>query len=117
MQGSERGAGSVLVVAVVGSVVALTAIALPLCALLPVAVRADGTADAAALAAADTALGVISGVPCERATSVAAAMGATVERCVVTGLTATVRVRVLAGVVGVTGTATAGLPPLSRNVE
>lgn len=54
--------------------------------------RLAGTADAAALAAADTVSGAIPGVPCEAAARVAAAGGAHLDACDLDGLVATVTV-------------------------
>ncbi len=57
-------------------------------------VRLNGAADAAALAAADTALGLVSGTPCDRAGQVAAGNRATLERCTLDGYVAQVQVSV-----------------------
>ena len=54
--------------------------------------RLAGAADAAALAAADAASGAVTGVPCERATEVAAAAEVEIVACDLDGLVATVRV-------------------------
>ncbi len=70
--------------------------------------RAGAAADAAALAAADTALGRMTGVPCTRAAEVAAAVGATVEECTVIGAVATVSVQVPAGLFSAHARARAG---------
>ncbi|MGA7149114.1 MAG: helicase, partial [Microbacterium sp.] len=64
----------------------------------------------AALAAADTASGLVSGVPCERAAEVAATAGAFVEACDVAGLIATVSVSARFGVFPATAHARAGPP-------
>ena len=93
-------AGTVSVVGITAVTVALT---LALAAAGGAAVQAQklaGTADAAALAAADTVSGAVDGVPCDAAAAVAAAGGATLEECVLDGLVATVRV----------GTAYGGIP-------
>jgi secretion/DNA translocation related TadE-like protein len=71
---------------------------------------AAGTADAAALAAADVASGLVSGFPCARAARVAAANRASLASCAVDGLIVTVVVsRSILGIT-VTATATAGPP-------
>ena len=69
-----------------------------------------GAADAAALAAADVASGLVSGYPCATAALVAAANGAAVASCAVDGLVVTVSAsRDILGL-AVTATATAGPP-------
>jgi len=75
------------------------------------AARAGAAADAAALAAADTATGAASGVPCERAAEVAASGGAALITCTLTDMTATVAVRVGAGLLAADARARAGPPP------
>lgn len=72
------------------------------------AARAAGIADAAALAAADAATGAVSGVPCERAGEVAASGGAELAACTLTDVTATVRVRLGAGLLVAEARARAG---------
>ncbi len=68
-------------------------------------------ADAAALAAADVAVGIVAGFPCETAATVASANGATLANCETDGLIVTVVAeRELFGL-AVTATATAGPPP------
>ena len=60
---SERGAGSIMAVAVVaGALVTLSALA-PLSLVLQAKAVTAGAADAAALAAADAAAGIVSGPP------------------------------------------------------
>jgi len=73
--------------------------------------RLAGAADAAALAAADTASGAVSGDPCGRAGEIAAASGASLEACAVDGLIATVTVSGPFGALAVTASARAGPPP------
>jgi len=70
--------------------------------------HASGVADAAALAAADTASGAVTGVPCERAAALAGASGAIVVTCDVDGLVATGRGRVGAGLLTAEARARAG---------
>jgi len=72
--------------------------------------RATVAADAAALAAADALVGIVRGDACARAAEVAAADGASLERCVVDGLVATVRVEARAALLAVEASATAGPP-------
>ena len=110
MTAGERGAGSVLMVGVVASVVALMSLALPLYTVLVVRASVSGAADAAAIAAADTAVGLASGVPCEQAALVAGANGAELDSCTADGLVVTVSVsRQIAGL-DVVAVATAGPP-------
>ena len=62
---SDRGAGTVLALAVLAAVIVLTGLALPLAVALVARQAAAGAADAAALAAADVAAGIHPGFPCE----------------------------------------------------
>lgn len=68
-------------------------------------------ADAAALGAADTASGLATGVPCERARDLVARAGLVLSGCRVDGLVATVEVSATAGVLPVVARARAGPPP------
>ncbi|MCU1419075.1 MAG: hypothetical protein JWR57_244, partial [Mycetocola sp.] len=60
---AERGSGSVLAVALVASVLMLAGLVLPLNAALMTRQLTANAADAAALAAADTASGLVAGYP------------------------------------------------------
>jgi secretion/DNA translocation related TadE-like protein len=96
----DRGSGSILALAVIGAMMTLTAVAVPAFALLAVGQSVRNAADAAALAAADTASGAVAGVPCEVAAAAATLNGASVAECVVDGLIASVSVtRSVAGFV------------------
>ncbi len=108
---AETGAGGVLALALVGATILLAGLTLPIGAVLAGKQRAISAADAAALAAADVAVGIVAGFPCEAAASVAESNGARLAACEVDGLVATVSVT--AGVAGlpVTASATAGPPP------
>jgi secretion/DNA translocation related TadE-like protein len=86
----DEGSGSVLAIAVIASVIALTTMLVPLAQALVVKQRVVAAADAAALAAADTASGAIVGFPCEAAKTAAQLNGARLGRCDVDGLIATV---------------------------
>ena len=114
--GGERGAGSVLAVAIVGVLIALTVLALPLYSVLSRKQAVGGAADAAALAAADVRVGIVPGEPCAVAASVAEANGAELSACAVDGLVVTVaaRTRVLGFVVEAAATAgpAANGPPM-----
>ena len=100
-----------LAVAIIAAVLLLFSLLLPLVAVLSVYQRVMGAADAAALAAADVAVGIRSGSPCEVAAAVAAANTTRLHGCLVDDSTATVRVT--ASVLGfeVSARATAGRPP------
>ena len=107
---SERGSGSVLGIALAGAIVGLTVAVAPLYAVLVARSTVAGAADAAALAAADARVGIVTGYPCDRAAEVAAANGAALTECDVDGLIATVSVGVT--ILGFTleSSATAGPP-------
>jgi secretion/DNA translocation related TadE-like protein len=107
---SEGGSGSVLGIALVGAIVGLTVAVGPLYAVLAARSTVAGAADAAALAAADARVGVVTGFPCDRAAEAATANGATLTACEVDGLIATVSVsRTILGF-DLESTATAGPP-------
>jgi helicase/secretion neighborhood TadE-like protein len=86
----ESGSGSLLAVGVVASVFALTMMLVPLAQALVIKQRVVGAADAAALAAADTASGAIAGFPCEAADAVARLNGAVLGGCELDGAVVTV---------------------------
>lgn len=108
----ERGAGTMLMLGVIASVVLLTLVAIPLLGLLVVAQGVHNAADAAALAAADTASGAVSGFPCAAAEHAAVLNGAAVTECRVEGLIA--RITVQRDYLGwsIPGRARAGPPPI-----
>ena len=109
--GSEQGAGSILAIAVLGATVLLTTLIVSTFALLAVGRSVANAADAAALAAADTASGAIAGYPCPAADAVAALNEVAVTRCVVAGLIASVSVtRTVLGI-ELAASARAGPPP------
>ena len=106
----QRGSGSVLAVALVGAVTALASLSLPLYMGLAARQAVAGAADAAALAAADVAVGIAPGYPCDVAASVASANGAQLGSCQLDGLVVTVSAsRSIVGI-PVTSWATAGPP-------
>jgi len=108
---SERGSGTVLAVALIGCLMAVTLAVVPLYRVLAIRQAVAGAADAAALAAADVAAGYAAGYPCEMAEHVASANNSRLDSCTVDGLIATVTTaREFAGF-SVTSTATAGPPP------
>jgi secretion/DNA translocation related TadE-like protein len=106
----ESGSGSVLALAVVAMLAVLTLAAVGVGAALAQRQRVIAAADAAALAAADTALGIHPGVPCEVAAEVVAAHGATLDGCAVEGVVATVSASARVAGVLVTAQARAGPP-------
>ncbi|MGY4859548.1 Rv3654c family TadE-like protein [Cryobacterium sp. AP23] len=107
----DGGSGSILVVALLGALFTITAVLIPVLALLPVNQAVQGAADAAALAAADTASGLLPGVPCETAARAAQLNGANLVACTVDGLIATVSVSRPMGVVTLGSRARAGPAP------
>ena len=119
----ERGAGSVLAVAIVAAVIAVTALALPLYMVLAAKQAAGGAADAAALAAADVRVGIVPGEPCVVAASVASANGAELGACEFDGLVVTVTAHTRVAGFAVEASATAGPaaagrpPPFPRSRE
>jgi secretion/DNA translocation related TadE-like protein len=72
--------------------------------------RLAGVADAAALAAADAASGLIAGDPCGRASEVASASASVVASCDLDELVATVTVSATFGRMEATASARAGPP-------
>lgn len=100
-----------LVVALLGAVFTITAALIPVLALLPVNLAVQGAADAAALAAADTASGLMPGVPCDTAARAAELNGARLVACSVDGLIATVTVSRPAGLITIGSRARAGPAP------
>lgn len=72
-------------VGIVAALVTVTALLLPLGSALVVRQLVAGAADAAALAAADVASGLLPGVPCSVAETVTAAHGVVLTGCSVTG--------------------------------
>lgn len=89
----ERGAGTVVTLGVGLGVIALLLLVLPVYAVLATRHSVAAAADAAALAAADAASGLVAGHPCEVAVRVAEANAASVGDCEVDGLVVTVTVR------------------------
>jgi secretion/DNA translocation related TadE-like protein len=106
----DRGSGTVLALAAVAMLAVLTLSAVGVGAALAQRQRVIAAADAGALAAADTALGIHPGVPCEQAARVVAAHGATLVGCDVEGVVATVSASARVAGVLVTAQARAGPP-------
>ncbi|WP_241990783.1 Rv3654c family TadE-like protein [Cryobacterium gelidum] len=107
---SERGAGSILALAVLAATVLLTSLVVAVLALLADARSVANAADAAALAAADTASGAIAGFPCEAAEAVATLNETAVTQCMVIGLVASVSVRRRVHGIDISASARAGPP-------
>jgi secretion/DNA translocation related TadE-like protein len=112
---SDDGSGSILGLAVIGSIIAVLSFTLPLYIGLSVAQSVSGAADAAALAAADVAIGIAPGSPCAVAARVARANGAGSDECAVDGLVVTVRVKREFLGLELAATATAGPPEAVTN--
>jgi secretion/DNA translocation related TadE-like protein len=106
----DRGAGSVLALAAVAALGLATSVLLPFALVVPVKHRVKDAADAAALAAADVAVGLVPGVPCELAATVADGNGASVLACRVDGLVATVTTGVTLLGVPISASSSAGPP-------
>jgi len=112
---AERGAGTILMIGLIATVIALTALVVPLYWALSVRHALAGAADAAALAAADTASGLVAGYPCANAQLLAHVNDAHIEECTVDGRIVTVTAsRRILGIL-VTTSATAGPPPTGAN--
>ena len=90
----ERGSGSIVAVAVMAVILAFASLSIPLYVVLSAKQLVAGAADAAALAAADVAVGITAGAPCAVAESVASANGASLTACETDGLVVTVRATV-----------------------
>ena len=106
--GDDRGSGSVLAVAIVAAMLGLVAMSTPLYAVLSAKQRVASAADASALAGASVALGIVPGVPCAAAASLATANGAELTRCEVDGAVVTVRLNTPVLGFSVPASATAG---------
>ncbi|WP_188726387.1 Rv3654c family TadE-like protein [Pseudoclavibacter endophyticus] len=111
----ERGAGAVLAVALIAASLAFAIALVQVFAALSAHQRVQAAADAAALAAADTLSGRVSGDPCGRATELATANGASVRSCELDGVEALVVVDLSAGWVTVSAAALAGPAPALRS--
>lgn len=90
LRAGENGAGSVLAIGLVAGIVSLLSLVLPLSLAIAARHTVTAAADAGALAAADTAIGIHAGFPCARAAQVVEANGAALTGCTVDGLVVTV---------------------------
>ncbi len=107
---SDRGSGGALVLGLVGGLISVIVAVLPLGAAVATARRASAASDAAALAAADTLLGVVPGDPCGWAARVATAHDVALTGCRVDGVEAVVTVRTAFGALPVESSSRAGAP-------
>jgi secretion/DNA translocation related TadE-like protein len=105
---AESGAGSILAISLIATILACSALVAPLCAALVARATVTGAADAAALAAADVAIGIAPGSPCSTAASVAEANRTQMRECRTDGVIVTVRVSAAIFGLPVSATATAG---------
>lgn len=111
----ERGSGSLLGLAIVGSLIGVVSVTLPLYIGLSARAALSDAAAAAALGAADVASGIAPGSPCATAAAVAAANGASAAACQLDGLVVTVRLdREYLGL-QLAASATAGPPGVGTN--
>lgn len=106
-----RGSGTVLAVGIIAAILILAGALLVALIAHAVHTRASVAADAAALAAANTASGRIRGDPCANAAAVAVAHEAQLTKCDSSFAETTVEVMTSAGVLQFTAHARAGLPP------
>ncbi len=106
---SDAGSGSVLAIGLVAGMVSLLGLVLPFSLAIAARHTVTAAADAAALAAADTAIGIHAGFPCERAAQVVEANGASLAGCTVDGLVVTVEAA--RAVIGLTVSARATAGP------
>jgi secretion/DNA translocation related TadE-like protein len=111
----DRGSGSLLGLAVIGTLVAVVLLTLPLYMGLAARASLADAADAAALGAADVASGLAPGSPCATAAHIAAANSAVQSGCLVDGLVVTTRENRSFLGLEFTMTATAGPPEVGTN--
>ncbi|MFF1877328.1 Rv3654c family TadE-like protein [Leifsonia sp. NPDC058230] len=109
----ERGSATVLALGIVAALVCLSGGAIAAAGAAVAKQRVAGTADLAALAAADVASGALPGSPCSEAERVVRANGARLGACEVDGAVATVTASLSYLGFGVEVGARAG-PPGSR---
>ena len=83
---NDDASGSLLGLAVTGSIMAALALVIPLYTGLVIRAKVAAAADTAALAAADVAAGIFPGSPCVIAAHIARLNGASLDTCAVDGL-------------------------------
>jgi secretion/DNA translocation related TadE-like protein len=108
--GRERGAGSVLVLGIVAACVIVSLVVIPIYRGAVTRRAVANAADAAALAAADVAIGITPGVPCEAAASAAELNGTRLSECLLSGVVVTVTTESIVLGVRVLARARAGPP-------
>jgi secretion/DNA translocation related TadE-like protein len=86
----DRGSGGTLALAVLALIAVLALAVVGVGVALAARQRVVAAADAGALAAADTALGIYPGVPCQAAAEVVEAHGAVLSECRIEGVVATI---------------------------
>ena len=106
----EQGSGSLLALAITGAVVAASTLLVSVLSVLAVGQTVRNAADAAALAAADTASGAVAGIPCDAAREAANLNDAELDGCALDGLIASVTVSRSVGGFELSSTARAGPP-------
>lgn len=106
----DEGSGAILGVALIAATMLATALVVTTFAVLATHQTVLNAADAAALAAADTASGAVAGIPCDAAGQAAVLNGATVVSCVLDGLVSDVVVERAAGPFVLRSRARAGPP-------
>jgi secretion/DNA translocation related TadE-like protein len=111
----DHGSGSILAVAIIAAMLGVVTVSAPLYVVLNGKRAAAGAADAAALAAATVAAGIVPGVPCAAAASLADANGAILTGCEADGDVVTVRVGIRILGFSVPATATAGPPGATKD--
>lgn len=106
----EGGSGSTLALAIIGATIAIAIALLGVVGAFSAHTRASVAADAAALAAADSASNRIPGDPCTRAGVVSTLHGGTLQSCTSTRTESHVTVSTDLGWFVITASARAGLP-------
>ena len=109
--GDERGAGTALALAILAATVVLALATTTFGAALAARQRVVAAADSAALAAADTLVGIRPGYPCANAAKVASANRVGLGDCRLDGLVVTVSVSATVAGFPVSAWSTAGPSP------
>ena len=107
---AECGSATLVVVGLLAALLLASAAAVGACALLAAKQHVSTAADAAALAAADTASGRVAGAPCDRAAQAVRLNGARLGSCSIHGLVALVSAEDDVGGVPIAVWARAGPP-------
>lgn len=111
----DEGSGTILGVAIIAATMLATGLVVTTFSVLALQQSVHNAADAAALAAADTASGAIAGYPCAAAEQTATLNGAMVTSCAVDGLIADISVERATGPFMLRSRARAGPP--SEQIE